>query len=293
MKPLTTLAAFFGIWLIFALLFIGFWSASAWAALTYQQDAGNWNGGNPPTLTSTFGSNASTGDLVVVSTSTESSVDGTTTLAVSGLGVVSWTKLGCEAVTSGLQGLDCEFAGIVVTPGKVVTVTQGGTAGQFLYITSVDYSGAPASVVQDGSAAVGNGAAGTAEVSPAYASSNAADLIACNIGQNGGVTGTAPGSPWTNITAQNTQEQLAYQIVSGTASFQAAWTVTGSWQAVCAGIELGAAPTPTPTATATATATSTPTPEPCDNRGGFRNEEGRRKHIVPGCNSNVVIDWTW
>src|SRR5208282_5089624 len=203
------------------------------------------------------------GDLVIANYEDDCGGSGVPP-TMSGLST-SWVNLGCA--NSGGSGYslmyDCEFATIVTSAGTAVTATASPCGN--IYLTTADFSGAPATLVQDGSAATGGGTSGgTAEVSPAYSSSNANDLIFCGVANSFGAISSSPASPFNNLAGQNDQEQGTYQIVNSTSVFQPQWGAAPNWAAVCAGIELNCpAPGPTATATATAmvaTATATATP---------------------------------
>src|SRR5208282_3832263 len=197
------------------------------------------------------------GDLVIANYEDDCGGSGVPP-TMSGLST-SWVNLGCA--NSGGSGYslmyDCEFATIVTSAGTAVTATASPCGN--IYLTTADFSGAPATLVQDGSAATGGGTSGgTAEVSPAYSSSNANDLIFCGVANSFGAISSSPASPFNNLAGQNDQEQGTYQIVNSTSVFQPQWGAAPNWAAVCAGIELNC-PAPGPTATATATPTATAT----------------------------------
>lgn len=109
------------------------------------------------------------------------------------------------------------------------------------------------------------------------------------------VTATLPAQTHTISSQQWAAQEVLIQPLAATATATATDTATATPTATATATSTATATlTATPTATATSTgATSTPTPiatptatalpaAGCDS-GNFRNREGRRKHIVPGC----------
>jgi hypothetical protein len=190
-----------------------------------------------------FGTNVTVGDTVALFVN---SIGGSAAPTVSGLGA-TWTPLASYTSAFGYPQ-SFIYVGIANSTGQTVTVS--GLANQPTTAQMGEFTNMPSSVTQDGSAATGTGR-GThslvpaIEVNSAYSSANAFDIILCTAGVNTNtISGSNPGSPWANLSAQAISGQMSagasYQIVSSTGAFQPIYGTTPNgftYAATCVGLE--------------------------------------------------------
>jgi len=190
-------------------------------------------------VTITMPSSVTVGNLLVVWVSHFSS---TTPTLGGNVTVSSWTLVGTSSIGAGSLTL-WQYAGIVTGAGTTISSTEASSS--YSYIIAAEFSGAPASVVLDGTAATGNSVSGgTHPTTPTYTSTNASDLIVgvSNI-QGASDNATNVGGAWTDLAVVNTQLHAIYQVAATTGSFTPQWPSTGNtgWVAICGGIRVPAA----------------------------------------------------
>jgi len=219
-----------------ALLLLGLLvlASQAWAAPAVVQTQQQFVSANNPSIT--FASPATVGNMIVIFVSGFSSTAPTLggSVGVSG----GWTVVGNASMGAGSLS-SWQYAGIVTGAGTTVSATFGTSS--FSYLVVAEYSGAPASIVVDGTPTSNTGASGN-QSCPTYTTTNANDLIIASANMQGGGSTTAPGAPWNAFTVLNGQFSAIWQARTTTGTFAPVWTSSNTgWTAICGGIKVPAA----------------------------------------------------